>query len=135
MDASLQSLLTCVYSRNLTGTGPGSAIRRQWYVPPRIPPEPVGASSCGNIDGAASMAIGFSKWPGDDKRIIVRRLDAYIGFIRKGENDWAPSLDLPIALSSAGDRRRRARMAWQSGAAAIREIRKILSAPSRGPGM
>ncbi|MCY4497260.1 MAG: hypothetical protein OXC14_08240 [Rhodospirillaceae bacterium] len=74
------------------------------------------------------MAIRFSKWPDDDNRIIVRRQEAYIGCVRKRENDWVPSLDLSIALSGAGGRRR-AGMAWQSEDATIREIRKILSAP------
>lgn len=74
------------------------------------------------------MAIRFSKWPDDDSRIIVRRQEAYIGCIRKRQNDWAPSLDLSIALSDAGGRRR-AGMAWQSEYAVIREIRQILSAP------
>ena len=73
------------------------------------------------------MAIRFSRWPDDDSRIIVRRLDAYIGCIRKRENDWAPSLDLSIALSGAG--RRRAGMGWRSEDEAVRQVRKILSAP------
>ena len=79
------------------------------------------------------MAIRFSKWPDDDSRIIVRERDSYVGCIRKREHDWAPSLDLSIALSGAGGRR--AGIAWPSEDEAIREIRRILSAQrSRDPG-
>ena len=51
----------CVYSRNPTETGPGSAIRWIGYIPPRIPMKLECRSIRESIDGVASMTVRFAR--------------------------------------------------------------------------
>ena len=71
------------------------------------------------------MTVKFSKWPGDDTRIIVRRLGKYVGCVRRGKNGWLPSLDLSAAMNGTDDNQ--PRTVWRNRHDATEEVRRVLS--------
>ena len=71
------------------------------------------------------MTVKFSKWPGDDTRIIVRRLGKYVGCVRRGKNGWLPSLALSAAMNGTDDNR--PRTVWRNRHDATEEVRRVLS--------